>query len=122
VTNRDLLNAPRESLSPVECQKQFVLRVQRTPSPCPACREPVDALTASGLDIERFEFGVETPPFHCPHCGAVLEQVVPLVAAGSLWHWQVNHDWLEDLLHKACLYVRKHSEANSEQRRPAQDA
>jgi hypothetical protein len=110
VTNRELLNAPRESLSPVERQKQFILRVQRTPSSCPACRELVDALTASGLDVDRFEFGVETPPFRCPHCSAVLEQVVPLVAAGSLWHWQVNHDWLKDMLHKARLHEKSHSE------------
>jgi hypothetical protein len=106
MTNRELLAAPRDSLSPAERQKQYVLRAESSPMPCPACRKSADAMTASGTDIDRYRFGVATTSYRCPHCSAELEIVVPFVATGPGWHWELRHDWLADRLLKASLYER----------------
>jgi hypothetical protein len=108
MTNRELLRAPRERLSTLDRQRQQVLQVESCPVPCPACEAPVDAVTASGRDIDEYPFGREPPTYRCPHCAAVLDRVTPLVAFGPGWHWQLNHEWLTERLRRARLYDREH--------------
>jgi hypothetical protein len=107
LTNRDLLTTPKEELSPVDRQRQQVLRIELTPMPCPACHEPVDALSAAGINIDDYSFGSEKPAYRCPHCQAQLEQVVPFIAVGPGWHWQLKHEWLTEMLAKAWAYDRE---------------
>jgi endogenous inhibitor of DNA gyrase (YacG/DUF329 family) len=104
VTNRELLCAPRDRLSPADRQRQHVLRTETAPVPCPACKTPVDAVTAAGLDVDRYPFNPTAPSYKCPHCGAALEQLVPLAGPGPGWHWELESDWLADRLRKAALY------------------
>jgi hypothetical protein len=108
MTNRELLATPRERLGPVDRQRQHVLRAELSPAPCPACLQPLDALAAAGVDVDAYRFDAETPACRCPHCGAVLDRVVPLFAAGPGWHWQLNHSWLAGRLRRARLYDREH--------------
>ncbi|MFO0881287.1 MAG: hypothetical protein U0840_28610 [Gemmataceae bacterium] len=110
MTNRELLNAPKERLGPVDRQRQHILRGELAPMPCPACLRPLDALTAAGGDIDSYRFSADTPVYHCPDCGAVLDRVVPIFAIGPGWHWQLNHSWLADRLRKARLYDEQHKE------------
>src|SRR5262245_28967106 len=105
MTNRELLNAPKEKLSQLERQRQYLLRVEMTPVPCPACQAPVDALTAAGVDVDDHDFGHTALSFRCPGCRAELEQIVPLFrATGPGWHWQLRHGWLAERLRRAELF------------------
>src|SRR5262245_63750081 len=116
MTNRELLMTPKEQLSQAERQKQYVLRVELTPVSCPACRQPVDALAASGTDIDEYDFGSTKKEYHCPHCGAGLEQVVPFISTGGPgWHWLLSHDWLAERLHRARLYDQMTTSAAGEE-------
>jgi uncharacterized protein (UPF0212 family) len=116
MTNRELLKTPKELLSQAERQKLHVLRTELTPVPCPACRKPVDALAASDTDIDAFDFGTSKKAYHCPRCGAGLEQVVPFIAAGGPgWHWLLSHDWLAERLHRARLYDQMTTPATGEE-------
>jgi hypothetical protein len=108
VTNRELLRAPPDRLAPLDKQRRHVLAVESAPVPCPACRAPVDAVTAAGLDIDRYTFDARPPTYRCPHCGAVLDRVTPLVALGPGWLWELNHEWLTCRLERARLYDREH--------------
>ena len=108
MTNRELLRAPPEKLSPLDRQKRHVLAVESTPVPCPACTTPVDAVTAAGLDVDEFTFDARTPTYRCPHCRAVLDRVTPVVALGPGWHWAVNREWLADRLGRADRYDAEH--------------
>ena len=108
MTNRDLLRAPPNTLSPLDRQRRHVLAVESSPVPCPACRTPVDAITAAGLDLDQYTFDARTPGYRCPHCGAVLDRVTPLVAFGPGWHWELNRPWLADRLRRAGLYDAEH--------------
>ena len=110
MTNRELLRAPPDTLSPPDRQRRHVLAVEMTAVPCPACKAPLDAVTAAGSDVDRYAFGCEAPSYSCPQCGAVLDRVTPVVAFGPGWHWQLNHDWLADRLRKATLYDHQHEE------------
>jgi len=106
MTNRELLRAPSEALGPVDRQRQFVLTAELTPVPCPACQAPIDSIAAAGLTIDQYDFGRTTPTYRCPHCTAVLERVVPVVAVGPGWSWQLHRDWLAERLAKARAYDR----------------
>jgi hypothetical protein len=110
VTNRELLRAPPGRLAPLDKQRRHVLAVESAPVPCPACRTPVDAITAAGLDIDQYTFDAKTPSYRCPHCRAVLDRVTPLIALGPGWLWQLNHDWLAGRLEKARLYDQEHAQ------------
>src|SRR5262245_39241710 len=110
MTNRELLAAPAESLDGPRRQRRHGLRVELTPLPCPACLVPLDALRVAGVDIDAYAFGTEPRAYCCPGCGAELEQVVPLIAAGPSWHWQLKRAWLTDRLRKATLYDLEHEE------------
>ena len=101
MTNRELLKTPKEQLGPVDRQRQHVLRIELSPVKCPACLNPVNALDAAGIDIDAYQFGKEKSTFKCPACEAELEQVVPFIAAGPGWHWQIRHAWLAERLRKA---------------------
>lgn len=57
MTNRELLRAPPDTLAPLDRQRRHVLAVKSTPVPCPACRTPVDAITAAGLDVDQTRSG-----------------------------------------------------------------
>lgn len=104
MTNREILKTPKEQLGSLDRQRQFVLRVELTPVKCPACLKPVDALTAAGIDIDAYQFGVEKQAYRCPHCQAELEQGVPFIAVGPSWHWELKHSWLRDQMRKARFY------------------
>jgi hypothetical protein len=108
VTNRELLRTQPQRLTPLDRQRLHVLAVESTPVPCPACRRPVDAIAAAGLDVDQYTFDARTPSYRCPHCQAVLDRVTPLIALGPGWNWQINHDWIAERLEKARLYDRDH--------------
>ena len=108
MTNRELLNTPPDRLGPVDRQRRHVLRVELCPVPCPACAAPVDAVAAAGLDVDAYPFDARPKVYRCPHCGAVLDRVTPLVAFGPGWHWSLNRAWLADRLDKARRYDALH--------------
>jgi len=104
VTNRQLLEAPEEALSAVDRQRRYVLRVELSAMPCPACAAPAGALAAAGVEVNDYPFGAEERSFRCPACGAMLEQVVPFIAPGPPWHWALDRQWLAGRLQRARLY------------------
>jgi hypothetical protein len=104
VTNRELLQAPSETLSGPDKQKQFLLRVELMQVACPACLAPADAISAAGIDVDEYRFGEVKHEYRCPSCGAELEQVVPAFALGPPWHWALKHAWLAQELEKARLF------------------
>jgi hypothetical protein len=107
MTNRQLLTASREALSEVDRQRHFLLRVEGTSMPCPACRKLVNAFEAAGIDVDAYDFRQTRYEYHCPHCAAELEQVVPAIAGRALWHWQLKHSWLQEQLRKARAFDRR---------------
>jgi hypothetical protein len=101
MTNRELLQRPVGELDGLDRQRQFLLRLELTPMPCPGCRRAVHALEASGTDIDQYDFSPTKVEYCCPHCAAGLEQVVPAFSVGPLWHWELKLDWLRQQLDKA---------------------
>jgi hypothetical protein len=102
MTNREILNTPKNLLAEVDRQRLFLLRVESTPVPCPACKRPVNAFEAAGIDLDDYDCGRTTYEYRCPGCGAELEQVVPFIATGgALWHWHLRDEWLQEQLRKA---------------------
>jgi hypothetical protein len=102
MTNRELLTTPEQLLSELDKQRVFLLRAAGTALPCPACKRPVNAFDAAGIDLDAYDFGATEYEYRCPACGARLEQVVPLFASGgSLWHWHLQDAWLQEQLRKA---------------------
>jgi hypothetical protein len=71
MTNRDLLSTPKALLGPVDKQRLFVLHVEGTAMPCPACKKAANAFEAAGIDIDQYDFGNSPYAFRCPHCHAV---------------------------------------------------
>jgi hypothetical protein len=102
MTNREVLQTPEQLLSELDRQRLFLLRTEGTPLPCPACKRPVNAFDAAGIDLDAYDFGTTTYAYRCPACGARLEQVVPLFpGGGTLWHWHLQDAWLQEQLRKA---------------------
>jgi hypothetical protein len=102
MTNREVLRTPEQRLSELDRQRLFLLHTEGTPLPCPACKQPVNAFDAAGIDLDAYDFGATQYAYRCPSCGAHLEQVVPLFPGGStLWHWHLQNDWLQEQLAKA---------------------
>lgn len=102
MTNRELLNTPEQMLSGLDRQRLFILRVDGTPMPCPACKQPVNLFDAAGIDLDAYDFGTTKHAYGCPACGAELEQIVPFIAGGGPgWHWEIRHTWLQERLRKA---------------------
>jgi hypothetical protein len=101
VTNREILRASRDILSNVDRQKQFLLRVEGTLVPCPICTEPCNVFDAANIDIDAYDFGQTQLSFHCPTCGIEVEQIVPFLAVGNSWHWEVKSTWLQKQVQKA---------------------
>jgi hypothetical protein len=102
MSNRELLQTAKQLLSEVGKQRLFLLRVEGTPVPCPACKRLVNAFAAAGLDLDDYDFGHTRHEYRCPGCGAALEQVVPFFAGGgALWHWHLKDSWLQEQLRKA---------------------
>jgi hypothetical protein len=101
MTNRELLKVSPELLSGLDKQRLFLLRVESTPGPCPACKRPVNALEAAGIDLDAYDFGATRLSYRCPNCLAELEQILPLFPGGPFWHWGLKHTWLEEQLRKA---------------------
>jgi len=105
MTNRELLKTPKHLLTEVDRQRLFLLRVESTPVPCPACNRPTDAFEAAGIDLDDYDFDCTRYEYRCPGCGAELEQVVPFIAAGgALWHWHLKDTWLQERLRKATAF------------------
>ena len=102
MTNRELLSAPAHSMCELDKQRLFLLRAESVAMPCPACRKPVDAFKAAGIDFDAYDFLNTHYQYRCPGCGAELEQVIPFVTAGPhLWLWQLKPAWLQEQLRKA---------------------
>jgi hypothetical protein len=106
MTNRELLQTPNEQLSQLQRQKKYVLQKEMTPVPCPVCKKPLDAITAAGIDIDQYDATKSKDQYRCPDCQAELELVVPFIAFGPGWHWQIRHEWLTAMLAKAWAYDR----------------
>jgi hypothetical protein len=123
MTNHQLLKTPEQLLSELDRQRLFLLRTEGTPVPCPACKRPVNAFDAAGIDLDAYDFGGTKYEYCCPACGARLEQVVPLFASGgSLWHWHLQDAWLKEQLHKAKAFDQQSPPDNGHQpSRPTQD-
>jgi hypothetical protein len=109
MTNRELLRMAKEELSSLERQRQTLLLTALLAVPCPACHRSLNCLEAAGIDIDAYDLGRTALRYTCPDCGAHLEQVVPLLSAGSPWHWALDHDWLAQRLSKAACYDRDHT-------------
>ena len=108
MTNQELLQAPEQVLGEVDRQRLYLLRVEGTPALCPACRRPLNAFEAAGIDLDSYDFGVTKYDYRCPDCGAELEQVVPFLAGGGpLWYWQFQFSWLQDRLRKARAFDQR---------------
>jgi len=108
MTNREILKTPKELLGQVDRQRLFLLRVESTPVPCPACKRPANAFEAAGINLEDYDFGSTKYDYHCPGCGAELEQVVPFLASGgALWHWHLKDEWLQEQLRKAKTFDQR---------------
>ncbi len=96
MTNRELLNLPPPLLSEPDKQRLFLLRIQSTSRPCPACHKSVNVFDAAGINVDHYDFGSTPRQFRCPHCQAVREQVVPAFSIGPLWQWRLQGDWLPE--------------------------
>lgn len=101
MTNRELLQAPESALSGLDRQRRYLLRVESTPSPCPACRTPVNVFAAAGIDLDAYDFGATLLAYRCPSCRAELDQVVPFFPAPHPWLWVLKPAWLREQLRKA---------------------
>ena len=101
MTNREILKAKKETLSSTDRQRQHVLHTEMIQVRCPACQTGVNALEAAGIDVDEYDFGVTRQDYHCPHCEAELELVVPFIAVGPGWHWVLKLTWLQEQLRKA---------------------
>jgi uncharacterized protein (UPF0212 family) len=108
MTNRQLLHTPEQLLTELDRQRLFLLRVDGTPMPCPACKKPVNLFEAAGIDLDQYDFGNTSYSCCCPGCGAKLEQVISFIAGGgALWHWELQNAWLQDQLQKAKAFDRQ---------------
>lgn len=108
MTNREILKASKEMLNPLDRQRQFLLRVEGTPVPCPACKWPSNIFEAAGIDLDAYDFGHSRHEYRCPGCGAELEQEVPVFVGGGLWHWGLKDSWLQKQLRKARAFDQQH--------------
>lgn len=115
MTNREILKLPREHLGEVDRQRQFLLRAEATPVPCPACKRPLNAFEAAGIDLDDYDFGHTKHEYRCPGCAAELEQVTPFFASGgTLWHWHLQDAWLRERLDRARAFdQRKQSDKDT---------
>ena len=84
VTNRELLQADGKTLSEVDRQRQYLLRVELMPVACPACLTTVDAISAAGIGIDDYRFGEVKHTYRCPHCQAEVPVVQDWVNGGGL--------------------------------------
>ena len=108
MTNRELLKAKKETLGSTDRQRQHVLQIEMVQLPCPACQNGVNALQAAGVDVDEYDFGAKQREYHCPHCQAELELVVPFIAVGPGWHWILKQSWLQEQLRKAKEFDNLH--------------
>jgi hypothetical protein len=112
MTNRELLTTPEEQLYELDKQRKFLLQVDGTEMPCPACKQRVNFFDAARLDWDAYDFGRTRHDCHCPHCQAELEQVIPFVlGVGHLWHWELKTTWLQDQLRKAKAFEQQNTPA-----------
>ena len=66
MTNREISKTPKETLGSVDRQRQFLLQVEGTPLPCPACQERINVFDAAGIDINAYDFGKTKHEYRCP--------------------------------------------------------
>ena len=86
MTNQELLNAAPSTLSGLDKQRRYVLKMATLPMPCPACLTPNTEVDALGGDIEAYDFGHAHPekPFHCKQCHRELRLTVPFIGT-NFW-------------------------------------
>src|SRR5271156_198900 len=101
MTNLEILRMLEPLLGALDRQRLFLLRVEGTPAPCPACKKPVNVFDAARIDVDAYDFGKAPTAYRCPACAAELEQVVPFVAVVGHWHWKLKQSWLDEQLRKA---------------------
>ena len=101
MTNREILKTSKQVLTELERQRHFVLQVDGTPMPCPACQTKVNLFDAAGIDIDNYDFGNTKHAYRCPSCGAELEQVIPIIAISGHWLWRLKQSWLQEVMRKA---------------------
>ena len=70
MTSRELLRMPESLLGKLDRQRVYLLRVEGTPVPCPACQTPVNVFDAAGIDLDAYDFGATPYAFRCPACAA----------------------------------------------------
>ena len=68
MTNREILKTSKQVLTELERQRHFVLQVDGTPMPCPACQTKVNLFDAAGIDIDSYDFGTTKHAYRCPSC------------------------------------------------------
>lgn len=111
MTNREVLDAQREELSPAARQRQFILRCYLTAVPCPMCRRPLNVFDGTGLTLDGFVASEGVPDrCQCPSCGVKLEHHAPLGPGVVSWEWRVNRDWLRGRLRLAEMFEQRHPE------------
>jgi hypothetical protein len=109
VTNRELLNTPRQLLGELDRQRLHLLRVEGTAMPCPACQVQTNVFDAASIDVDVYDFGSTRHEYRCPNCAARLEQFVPCFpGSNEVWYWALNTAWLQELLRKAREFDRQH--------------
>lgn len=104
MTNREILDARPELLSEQDRQRQYVLRVELTVMPCPACGRGLNYFEAAHINLDDYDLGATRHECACL-CGAELEQVIPVLSGSPQpWHWRLRQSWLQTQLEKARAY------------------
>lgn len=88
-TNSQLLTLPASTLTGLQKQRRFLLRIALTPMPCPICHEPTNKLEAAGVELDAYDVtgAKDAHQYRCPHCQAPLTYVVPFMP-GPTYVWQ----------------------------------
>lgn len=86
-----LLETPRELLSGLDRQRQFLLQLALQQRECihPDCDRMLNHLDACEQGFDGYQLGSASSDntFRCPDCKTPLAVVVPFIAAGPTWHW-----------------------------------
>jgi hypothetical protein len=86
--NSELLEAESSLLTGLEQQKQFILKLNAMPRPCPNCGMAQNAFEASRIKVDDWDFNKTDEQYHCinPSCHRELRFDIPFVSL-ELWHW-----------------------------------
>jgi hypothetical protein len=86
-----LLDTPRNLLTGLDRQRQFLLTIALHRSECihPECDRLLSQFDACEQGFEGYQLGTASTAntFRCPDCKTPLAIVVPFVSTGAGWHW-----------------------------------